>query len=101
VVVVSTRYLRYSAPVFNPESYYHHIRHKFDLFYEGDASPPETAFKNESANLVGDALRPSPTPASDSILFQAVYDPAQRLEQRGEIERAVREWAGGVNLAGL
>jgi hypothetical protein len=69
-VRVGVKTLLFSAPVFNPESYYHHIRRKFDLFYTGDASPPEAA----------------------SCLWAAPYAPQERLSQREALAAALATW---------
>lgn len=69
-VRVGTKTLPFSAPVFNPESYYHHIRRKFDLFYTGDASPPEAAH----------------------CLWAAPYAPEERLSQRAALQQALAAW---------
>ncbi|MEZ4671894.1 MAG: hypothetical protein R3E39_28655 [Anaerolineae bacterium] len=69
-VLVGEKALTFNAPVFNPESYYHHIKRRFDLFYEGDASPPDAAH----------------------TLLDVRYDPADRLAQREALEATLRRW---------
>jgi hypothetical protein len=63
--------LQFSAPIFNPESYHHYIKRRFDLHYDGDASPP---------------------PASAGQ-YTVQYEPSRRLEIRGAIERELAQWA--------
>lgn len=70
-IIVAEKSLDFNIPLFNPESYYHHIKRRFDLFYSGDASPP-------------------PQAASD--LLRLRYDPAQRLAQRVTLETTLRAW---------
>lgn len=69
-VLIAEKTLTFNAPVFNPESYYHHLKRRFDLFYEGDASPPDAAH----------------------TLLNVRYDAAKRLEQREALEAALRTW---------
>jgi hypothetical protein len=62
--------LKFTAPIFNAESYYHHIKRRFDLYYPGDASPP-----------------------SDGIqLYSVQYDPSKRLEIRAAIQQELTRW---------
>lgn len=70
LIRLSEKTLTFSAPVFNPESYYHHIKRKFDLHYKGDASPPSTV----------------------ADLYQVFYQPAERLQLREAIESHLRDW---------
>lgn len=76
-VVVGTRTLQFSAPVFNPESYYHHIKQKFDVYYSGEASPP-TADQT--------------TDESNAIWYRAHYESDNRLLIRQAIEQALKQW---------
>ncbi|MCB9454014.1 MAG: hypothetical protein H6672_21480 [Anaerolineaceae bacterium] len=71
-VRVGEKMLPFSAPVFNAESYYHHIRRRFDLYYDGDASPPGEA----------------------GTLYATAYTGVRRLTIRAEIQAALRAWAG-------
>jgi len=72
-IVIGEKQLTFSAPIFNPESYYHHIKRKFDIFYKGDARPPLK--ENEG-----------------KLLYDAVYDEAQRLATRSTLQAVLREW---------
>jgi hypothetical protein len=73
-VVAGEKRLSFNAPVFNPESYYHHIKRRFDLFYEGDASPPDAGA------------------GADSVLQGLRFDLAQRLGLREALESVLRAW---------
>ncbi|MCA0452373.1 MAG: hypothetical protein LCI00_00135 [Chloroflexi bacterium] len=79
-VIVGEKTLQFNAPVFNPESYYHHIKRKFDLHYAGNASPPLEA---------------------GSLLYDAVYDGTQRLPMRSALESTLREWVKVKNEAAV
>jgi hypothetical protein len=70
-ITLGTKTLPFNAPVFNPESYYHHLKRRFDLYYEDDGSPPP-----ESARL-----------------YTANYDSSKRLEIREAIQREIVAWA--------
>ncbi len=70
-LVIGEKRLTFSAPIFNPESYYHHIKRKFDLYYTGDASPPLEA---------------------KGLIFDAPYDESKRLETRSALQAALRQW---------
>jgi hypothetical protein len=70
-LVLGMKTLRFSAPIFNPESYYHHIRRGFDIYYPGDASPPSNGLR----------------------LYTVHYEPSRRLEIRAEIQRELARWA--------
>jgi hypothetical protein len=72
-IVIAEKRLLFSAPVFNPESYYHHIRQKFNMFYTGNASPPLE--ENEGG-----------------LLYDAIYDEAERLKTRAALESVLRAW---------
>ena len=72
-LVIGEKQLTYSAAIFNPESYYYHIKRKFDIFYTGNASPP---------------LQES----EGSILYDAIYDETQRLKTRSALEAVLRSW---------
>ncbi len=70
-ITLGAKMLPFNAPVFNPESYYHHIKRRFDLYYEDDGSPPP-----DSARL-----------------YTANYDSSKRLEIREAIQNEVARWA--------
>jgi len=72
-IVIGEKRLTFSAAVFNPESYYHHIKRKFDIYYTGNGSPPRTE-------------------AEGVVLYDAVYDEAERLKTRSTLSNVVREW---------
>jgi len=40
LLTVGAKALEFAESVFNPESYYHHIKRRFDLYYHDDGSPP-------------------------------------------------------------
>lgn len=69
-IIVGTRPLAFKGPYYNAESFNRHIRQRFDIYHEGDASPPR-----ESGRLL-----------------TMLYDPAQRLAQRRELEAALLRW---------
>lgn len=70
-ITLGTKTLDFSAPIFNPESYYHHIKRRFDLYYQDDGSPPP----------------------DDTRLFTVKYDPSKRLEVRETVQRELARWA--------
>lgn len=72
-LVIGEKRLTYNAAIFNPESYYHHIKRKFDLYYAGNASPPLQE-------------------GEGSILYDAFYDETQRLKTRSALEAVLRGW---------
>jgi hypothetical protein len=74
-VTVGEKALAFHAPVFNPESYYHHIKRRFDLYYPQDAGPPS------------------------QTLCEIIYDPQQRLEQREIVAQTLRTWFAFHNQA--
>lgn len=74
VVAVGTKELAFNAPAFNPESYYFHLKRRFDVYYAGDAAPPP----------------------EDRWRCHMVYDPARRLEQRQAVEAALEAWMDEV-----
>lgn len=76
-VVVGTRSLPFTAPVFNPESYYHHIKRKFDIYYSAEASPPNGE---------------SPAHEGDTVLYRAHYEESRRLLIREAIEKTLAQW---------
>lgn len=73
-IMVGRRLLAFNAPVFNPESYYHHLRRRYDLHYPDDSGPPDETRR----------------------LFTAVYHVEERLALRGQIEAALRGWVETV-----
>ena len=70
-IIAAEKSLNFNIPVFNPESYYHHIKQRFDLFYDGDASPPSE---------------------SEPILLSLRFDVSQRLALREALETILRTW---------
>jgi hypothetical protein len=70
-LVIGEKRLTFNAPIFNPESYYHHIKRKFDLYYTGHASPP---FEVEA------------------LIYDAPYDESKRLETRSALQTVLRHW---------
>ena len=72
-IVIGEKRLTFSAPVFNPESYYHHIKRKFDIFYAGNVSPPLDEKEG-------------------GLLYDALYDESQRLKTRAALESVLRAW---------
>lgn len=70
-LVIGEKRLSFSAPIFNPESYYHHIKRKFDLYYTGDSSPPLEA---------------------KGLIYDAPYAESKRLETRSALQAALRQW---------
>lgn len=62
--------LTFNGPYFNVESYNMHIQTRFDLHYDGDASPPP----------------------EEGCLYTAPYDPTRRLAIRRAIQTALDEW---------
>lgn len=72
VLTVGTKWLAYSAPFYEAEAYHKLIRRSFDLYYEGDPTPP---------------IDP---------LYRRIYEPEQRLTIREEIRAALEAWAASV-----
>jgi hypothetical protein len=70
-VLVGEKTLTYNAGIFNPESYYYHIRQRFDVYYDGDASPP----------------------GPDGLRYITSYTGLHRLTIRAEIQAALNTWA--------
>jgi hypothetical protein len=69
-VVVGQKTLTYKLPFFDPEAFQFMIKKRFDLHYEGDASPP----------------------AEGERLYSTTYDAEQRITIRQEIQRALKAW---------
>jgi hypothetical protein len=72
-LVIGEKRLTYNAAIFNPESYYHHIKRKFDIYYAGNASPP---------------LQES----EGNILYDSIYDATKRLQTRAALRDVLRTW---------
>ncbi|HEX2907017.1 MAG TPA: hypothetical protein VHO69_09170 [Phototrophicaceae bacterium] len=68
-VTIGLKTLPFTAPTFSPESYYFHLKRRFDIYYSGDATPP---------------------PESDRR-YTTPYDATRRLELRATIETALAE----------
>jgi hypothetical protein len=68
-LLLGTKQLAYNMPLFNPESYYYHLRRGFSVLYDGDASPPD-----------------------GQPLYQTRYQPQARLTLRAALEAAVQSW---------
>ena len=64
-----------ALPFFDAEAYHHRLQQRFDLHYEGDASPP----------------------AQNHWLYSVLYEAANRLDIRQAIERELFNWAAGYN----
>jgi hypothetical protein len=69
-LLVGTKALAYSQPVFNAEAYFFRIQREFRTFYADDGSPPPEA----------------------DCLYTSSYDPALRLATRQAIETALAGW---------
>jgi hypothetical protein len=72
-IVIGTKPLEFDSPVFNPESYYRHIKRGFDLYYRGDGSPPPP-----------------------HQLYAAQYDAGERLATRETIQAVLVSWVAGL-----
>ena len=72
-IVIGEKRLTFSASVFNPESYYHHIKRKFDIFYTGNARPPLDETEG-------------------GLLYDAVYNEAERLKTREALRSILHDW---------
>ena len=72
-LVIGEKRLTYNAALFNPESYYYHIKRKYDIYYSGNANPP----LHESEG---------------SILYDAIYDETKRLQTRAVLQDVLRGW---------
>jgi hypothetical protein len=71
-VIIGTKPLEFDSPVFNPESYYRHIKRGFELYYKGDGSPPAQQ------------------------LYRAQYDANERLATREAIQSTLASWAAAL-----
>ena len=69
-LLMGTKHLNFTAPVFNPESYMQLIKHNFQTHYKDDGSPPP----------------------DDDITLRINYDAAKRLALRQEIKDAIIQW---------
>lgn len=69
-LVLGTKPLQFSAPVYNAESYHQLIQQGFKTYYGDTGSPPTT----------------------DNIIFTADYDPTRRLALRQEVADAIVQW---------
>lgn len=69
-LLLATKSLRYSAPVYNAESYHALIPRGFRTHYGDDGSPP----------------------SADTIIAEWAYDPARRLALRREIAESIETW---------
>jgi hypothetical protein len=54
-ITIGTKVLPFHAPIFNPESYYHHIKRRFDLYYQDDGSPPPENARLYTVNYVSES----------------------------------------------
>jgi hypothetical protein len=72
-ITLGVKTLDFAGPIFNPESLYHHLKHGFDLYYTGDASPPPEAGR----------------------CYTALYDLDERLGQRTRLQAELARWAEG------
>ncbi len=72
-LIIGEKRLTYNAAIFNPESYYHHIKRKFDIYYAGNATPPQQEIEG-------------------SILYDMVYEEAERLQTRTVLRDVLRIW---------
>lgn len=71
-IVVGTKELVYSAPIYTAEAYHKLIRTDYTVYYDDDGSPPP-----------------------EKHLFSTVYDPAERLAIRQAIADAAAQWLTG------
>lgn len=70
-IAVGVKVLEFNAPVYTPESVYHHLKRGFDVHYTGDASPPpDSAWR-----------------------YSTAYDRARRLLIRRELGAVLEEWS--------
>lgn len=69
-LLISAKNLKFSAPVFNPESYMQLIKRNFQTHYKDDGSPPP----------------------DDDIIKRICYDEANRLALRQEVKIAIIQW---------
>lgn len=67
-IVVGEKSLEFSAPIFNPESYFRHLKKGFNVYYAGDASPPPVA------------------------VYQTSYQAEERLMLRERLESVISDW---------
>lgn len=69
-LLVGTKPLQYSAPIYTPEAYHQLIKRGFQTYYDDDGAPPD---------------------GRSSVRILA-YEPAQRLALRDTLSDAVRAW---------
>ncbi|PJF39265.1 MAG: hypothetical protein CUN54_09095 [Phototrophicales bacterium] len=69
-IVLGTKSLAFNAPVFNPESYFHHIKRDYSFYYDDDGSPPPESQQR----------------------YSAIYDESARLAIRAALQTALRRW---------
>ena len=67
-ITVGTRWLAFSAPFYDADAYQKLIRKNFDLYYEGEVTPPTNG------------------------LYTTIYTPERRLAIREEIRAALQAW---------
>lgn len=72
-IIVGTKTLTFSAPIYNPESYQLQMKRNFKTYYDGEASPPE----------------------ANERLFHAPYEPGNRLKMRDTLEQVISQWRAG------
>lgn len=69
-LLLGTKTLEFSAPVYNAESYHALIKMGFKTYYGDDGSPPPT----------------------DDIIYETSFDPTRRLKLREEIATEIIQW---------
>lgn len=70
-IIIGTKRLKYTAPVFNAESFWTLIKRGYDTYYDDNRQPPEA----------GDRL------------FAVPFDPMRRIALREEIASVVHHWS--------
>lgn len=73
-IIVGTLQLRFTAPFYNPEAYFHTLRQSFGLYYSDAITVPE----------------------GSSRLYETRYDPSRRLAIRSEIEAVLDDYMRGA-----
>jgi hypothetical protein len=73
-IILGEKSLAFSAPIFNPESYYHHIKRRFDLYYPLETAPPADP------------------------LYRVRYHSEQRLLIRSALEQQLAIWRNQPHL---
>lgn len=69
-LLIATKPLKFSAPVYNAESYHALIRQSFKTYYADDGSPP----------------------SEDYIIYETTFDPTRRLKLREELATEMIQW---------